>query len=79
MKFNEEVESELRACSRLAKLTPSARRLKEKRYEAKFRKEEADKKAELDKNMNAVLKFTGIVFVITILGYGFFFFMAAIR
>lgn len=79
MRFKDEVEAELRACSRLAKLTPSARRLQEKKYEAKVRKEEADKKAELDKNMNAVLKFTGIVFVITMLGYGFFFFMAAIR
>lgn len=57
MRFKDEVEAELRACSRLAKLTPSARRLQEKKYEAKVRKEEADKKAELDKTYDAALKF----------------------
>lgn len=75
MRFNEEVEAELRACSRLAQLTPSARRLKEKKYEAKLRKEEADKKAELDKTYDVVLKYMGIMLVVAVIGWGFVIFM----
>jgi hypothetical protein len=79
MQYADEVDAELRACSRLAKLTPSSRRLKEKKYEAKFRKEEADKKAELDKTYKVVLKYMGIVLLIEAVGFGFFFIMSAIR
>lgn len=54
MQYKDEVDAELKACSRLAKLTPSSRRLQEKSLEAKERKrvkrEELAKKKQDDEN-----------------------------